>query len=151
MLFLAKGGTTTKRSKKSALIICLVIVVLLGSLLGGMVWSAKYNLNKLRRLDYGNPVIVTIAWNNCIYQVTNEKISANDLGQQIGLITRQVSPKPEKNGDIARNTPEGPMIILTDDGIGYLFQIHGYDQKYKIALERSEGNYTICEYYCRLG
>jgi hypothetical protein len=145
------GSKTMKTTEKSVLIVVLVIVVVLGSMFAVSAFSNKQNTIKLQQLEYGKPVIVTIAWNNRIYKVTNEKISENELGQQTGSVTRQVSPRPDENGEIARNTPEGPMLIQTDEGIGYLYQIHGYDQKYKIALERSEGIYTICEYYCRLG
>jgi hypothetical protein len=140
-----------KASQKSVLIIVAAAVVVLGSIYVVSAFSNKQNTIKLQQLEYGKPVIVTIAWNNRIYKVTNEKISENEIGQQTGSVTHQVSPRPEENGAIARNTPEGPMLIQTDEGIGYLYQIHGYDQKYRIAIEISEGSYTICEYYCRLG
>jgi len=111
----------------------------------------QYN-NKSYLLDvealYGQTINVTLAWNDRIYKVTNVDVPSNEIGLKIGSVTRQVSPKPEVNGDIARNTSEGPSILKS--GYGNLYQISGCDQKDKIAVELSEGQYLICEYFSKL-
>jgi hypothetical protein len=95
-------------------------------------------------IQYGKQVNVTVAWNNSIYLVTNEKVSLDKIEKQIGQVKRQVSPKLVENGDIARNTPEGPMIL---QDIGRLYEVKRIKQQIEIALERVKGQYNACFYW----
>jgi len=91
-------------------------------------------------LEYGKPVKVTVAWNNTIYEVTDIELDPSNIGERIGVVQRQVSPRPIKNGDIARNTPKGPMITDT----GNLYEIKNSDSEQKIAIEMSPNKYYEC-------
>ena len=138
-----------RKSKTSFMLIGFILVIVIGSvIIVGSVELDGISGNRLHQLAYGQPTIVTMAWNNRIYEVTNTTMLSSEIGSQIGSVTRQVSPKPEINGDIARNTSEGPSILYS--GYGNLYQISGCDQKDKIAVELSEGQYFICEYFCKL-
>jgi hypothetical protein len=95
----------------------------------------------ISQLDYGKPVNISVAWNNSIYVVTDEKLTSQEIGSEIGLIKRQVSPKPAENGDIARNTSDGPAI----SGVK-LYEIKGIDSKDAIALYFKDNAYNKCKY-----
>ena len=104
--------------------------------------------NVSNQLEYGKPVRVTLAWNNYIYEVTYIVLASQEFGIKIGLVSRQVSPKPEINGDIARNTPEGPSI--THNNGGKLYEIKDIESKKEIAIEISKGMYYKCKYFGKL-
>jgi hypothetical protein len=99
-------------------------------------------------LEYGKPVRVTVAWNNYIYEVSSTIVAPEEIGTEIGSVSRQTSPKPKKNGDIARNTPKGPSIIRNDGG--KLYTIKGIKDKEQIAIEISKGIYYKCRYLGKL-
>jgi hypothetical protein len=100
--------------------------------------------NIISQLEYGKPVRVTVALNNYIYEVTNVVLTSEEIGVNIGSVNRQVSPKPKKNGDLARNTPEGPKIVI--DNRGKLYEIKGIESSEQIAIEISKGMYYRCKY-----
>lgn len=100
----------------------------------------------INQLEYGKPVHITVAFNNNIYEVTDVTVTFEEIGEQIGSITRQVSPRPEKNGDIARNTHHGPAIVRHPYGIAKLYEISGIRSKEQIAIEISEGKYYQCKF-----
>ena len=102
----------------------------------------------ISQLEYGKPVRITVAFNNFIYEVLSEVLTSQEIGNEIGFVSRQMSPKPEANGDIARNTPEGPKIIKDADG--KLYEIKGIESRKQIAIEISKGIYYRCKYLGKL-
>jgi hypothetical protein len=104
----------------------------------------------INQLEYGKPVHITVAFNNNIYEVTDVTATLDEIGDQIGSITRQVSPRPERNGDIARNTPEGPAIVKHANGIANLYKLNGIESQKQIAVEISEGKYYQCKFLGKL-
>lgn len=104
------------------------------------------NISKIDELDYGKPVKVTVAWNDTIYEVTDIEVDPKNIGKRIGVVQREVSPRPEKNGDIARNTPEGPKITDT----GNLFEIKNDESELKIAIEMTPNKYYECNKFTML-
>jgi hypothetical protein len=127
-------------------------VIVIATILALSILMARCNIhnkaattkeNIINQLEYGKPVQVTVAFDDNIYKVTDIAINTEEIGVTIGSVNRQVSPRPEKNGDIARNTPEGPEIIK-DNG-GKLFEIKGKEIKEQIAIELSDGMYRRCE------
>lgn len=95
-------------------------------------------------INYGKPVRVTFAIDNGIYEVTNVVVTQNELGVSIGSVNREVSPRPKKNGDIARNTSEGPSVI--GDNGGKLYEIKDTKSRKQIAIEMSKGTYYRSNY-----
>lgn len=124
--------------KKVIILIIFVAILTIG---------CSKNDQQKKTIDYGQPVKVTVAWNDIVYVVTNEHASKDNIGNKIGQIKRQVSPEPSENGDVARNTSEGPNIV---NGDGSLYEVKGLDQKEKIAVELSKDEYLICDYLHKL-
>jgi hypothetical protein len=113
-----------------------------------LIFLAGCSNNKvINQLEYGKSVHTTLAWNNKIYEITNEKVSSKNLLMQIGKVKDEVSPRPTKNGDVARNTSEGPQIVR---GEGRLYEIKGTKQGEQIAIELSKGEYFKCIYFGEL-
>jgi hypothetical protein len=139
-----------KRKLRKLLIQALVLIFFSGSLL--VVFSAirgdVVQFRRMQQLNYGKPVIVTVAWNNSIYEVTDNVLTSVEIGSLIGSVVRQVSPRPVKNGDLARNTAEGPGLMTA--GQENLFAIKNADRATQIALERSAGQFFQCVYFCQL-
>ena len=100
------------------------------------------------QLEYGKPIRITVAFNSYIYEVLNEVLTSQEIGNKIDIVSRQMSPKPEANGDIARNTPEGPQIIKDADG--KLYEIKWIESRKQIAIEISKGIYYRCKYLGKL-
>lgn len=97
--------------------------------------------------DYGQ-IITTIAVNNAIYMVTDELVTLDKIEGQIGLIERQISPRPERNGDIAINVSSSKNLLL--NGFGAVFQINGLDPSDAVAVQIDAENYYLCSFYCCL-
>ena len=80
--------------------------------------------------------------------MTDTALTADQLGNTLGSVTRQVSPLPVKNGDIARNTAEGAALI--GNGGGKIYAVAGYGSGRQIAVELSGGQFYRCEYLGKL-
>lgn len=93
-----------------------------------------------------NPLLLTVAWNDNIYGITNERITAEQLGSVIGERNNNpiISPLPQRNGDISRWTPEGsPPKVIQD---AKFYEIKGKIQGEAIAIEGQDGYYE-CLFY----
>lgn len=90
--------------------------------------------------------LYTVAWNDNIYGITNERITEEQLGSVIGERNNSaiISPLPQRNGDIARSTPEGPPPQIIQDA--KLYEIKGIVEDEAIAIEGQDGYYK-CLFY----
>jgi hypothetical protein len=131
-----KGNIFIKLSVK-LLLIGLAVVIVIALIVGGIVLSEKNTQNKLLQLEYGKPIIVTLAWSNRIYEVTKVSLQLNEIGSQIGAVIHQVSPKPDANGEITRNDYEGPPILT---GSGKLYNLNA---EHTEVVSYMEGGCTL--------
>lgn len=120
------------------LVICVVILIYI-------TFSNAKNDKLLSQLSYGNDKITTIALNNLIYEVTSIEVSIDKINVQIGSILRQVSPRPERNGDIAINISEPQNLIKW---YNVIYQISDLDQRDGVAIQLDAEHYYLCKFYC---
>jgi hypothetical protein len=144
------GSQLTMKTRRWIIIAAgIALLLILGIILSLALGTRQPDTSpKLALLEYGKPVKMTLAWSNRIYLVTSTSVPSDKIGNRIGEVKRTVSPKPILNGDLARNTPEGPSYLL--QGGGAIYKIKNSSSKNKIALERESGRYCLCEYYCSL-
>jgi hypothetical protein len=99
-------------------------------------------------LEYGKPVRVSLAWNDNIYELGNDSVPIDSIDKEIGVVNKQVSPYPTHNGEVGRNTSEGPTIIRS--GGGKLYAIKGVSQQEQIVVEISKDEYKKCIFFTKI-
>ncbi|KRE56818.1 hypothetical protein [Paenibacillus sp. Soil750] len=110
--------------------------------------SAPQTESRKDELEYGKTVRVTLAWNDTIYELVTESVPIDKIDKEIGVVNKQVSPYPTQNGEVGRNTPEGPMIIR--NGGGKLYAIKDVSQQEQIVIELSKDEYRKCNFFTKL-
>lgn len=110
--------------------------------------SAPKTESSNNELEYGKTVRVTLAWNDNIYELVSESVPIDKIDNEIGVVNEQVSPYPTQNGEVGRNTPEGPMIIR--NGGGKLYAIKGVSQQQQIVIELSKDEFKKCIFFTKL-
>ncbi|CAN7497333.1 hypothetical protein LJR153_003457 [Paenibacillus sp. LjRoot153] len=110
--------------------------------------STSKTESRKNELEYGKTVRVTLAWNDNIYEMVTESIPIDKIDKEIGAVNKQVSPYPTHNGEVGRNTPEGPTIIR--NGGGKLYTVKGVSQQQQIAIELSKDEYKKCIFFTKL-
>ncbi|MDQ0874306.1 hypothetical protein QFZ77_002965 [Paenibacillus sp. V4I3] len=123
------------------------IVVTLIIILSGCSSAPKAE-NRINELEYGKSVRLSLAWNDNIYELVDESIPIDQIDKKIGVVNKQVSPYPTNNGEVGRNTSEGPTII--GNGGGNLFAIRGVNQQEQLAIELSKNIYKKCIFFTKL-
>ncbi|MHB8841074.1 MAG: hypothetical protein ACYC56_04665 [Candidatus Aquicultor sp.] len=80
----------------------------------------------------------SIAWNDRIYGLVNETIPTRNIGKEVGRTVRNISPRPERNGDVACRYADGRLVV--PDG-AKLCLIKGISKNEAIAAEISDGRF----------
>jgi hypothetical protein len=125
------------------------VLLLLGAVgLGLQAHAGAKNSRLLSQLAYSCAIKTTIAWNNSIYEVTDIDVAAGQLDSQVATVKRQVSPRPEFDGDIAINIADSPGQ-LAGGGLA-VFAIKGLDSRAGVALQIDDDRICFCRYYCAL-
>jgi len=79
-----------------------------------------------------------IAWNDGIYGLANEIVPIRSIGKEIGRTIRNISPRPERNGDVASPYADGRLVVPNG---AKLCLIRGISRNEAIAVEISEGRF----------
>jgi hypothetical protein len=138
----------TSTDKSRLLIILSALLLLIGApFLGWHALNITINNQLVSQLAYGQNQIMTIALNDSVYVVTDILVPANRLDDQIGLIQRQVSPRPERSGDIAINIADAKNF-MRESGLP-VFLIAGCNQQSGVAIQLDGNSYYLCRFYCK--
>ncbi len=80
----------------------------------------------------------SVAWNDRIYGLVNETIPIGNIGKEIGRTVRNISPRPERNGDVACRYADGRLVVPNG---AKLCLIKGISKNEAIAVEISDDGF----------